>query len=74
MADERCEAINALKIAELEKRFDLHVKYQREATEKAVHELHARFDAMIAQRLWVFSTIASIAGGAIGSLVAYLLK
>lgn len=93
--------INTIKIAELEKRLDLHVRYQKDAVDRASAELRERLAAMnefreqlkdqatrfitreemvvqidsLANRLtWAVGVIATLAGGTLGSLVAYLLK
>jgi hypothetical protein len=39
-------SVNAIKIAELEKRIDLHVKYQQDAVARAATELRERLAAM----------------------------
>lgn len=100
MGEAQCN-LNTIKIAELEKRLDLHVRYQKEAVDKAALELRERlhamnefreqlkdeasrfvtrdevrlkFENMSATIRWSVGVIASVVGGAIGSLVAYLLK
>lgn len=39
-------SINTIKIAELEKRLDLHVRYQKDAVDRAATELRDRLAAM----------------------------
>lgn len=95
------ESINTIKLAELDKRFELHVQYQKEAVDRAAIELRERLAAMnefreqlkdqaarfitreemviqidsLANRLtWAVGVIATLAGGSLGSLVAYLLR
>lgn len=41
-----CESLNALKIAELEKRLGVHLSYQKEMVDKAAVELHERLATM----------------------------
>jgi len=45
MGNGQCE-LNTIKIAELEKRLDLHVRYQKEAVDRAASELRERLATM----------------------------
>lgn len=45
-AKDKCEHINAIKIAELEKRLQMHVAYQKEAVDRAASDLHERLATM----------------------------
>ena len=45
MGNGQCD-LNTIKIAELEKRLDLHVRYQKEAVDRAASELRERLSTM----------------------------